>query len=312
MCISSDVLTKSYKNHNLAKYTTLKIGGNAEIAYFPSTVEELILIRNFLAEHNIPITVIGAGSNLLISSKGISGGVIFTTELKNHEIKGTEVKVDCGLKSWDLARLCCENSLSGLEFLIGIPGTVGGAVTMNSSAHGQAIEDVIKAVEILDIATGKVSNLSKSELKLSYRSSFVHKTENIILTATFRLKKDNPEEIAKRMEFHVNYRKQNHPSLSEPNSGSTFRNPARGIHVGKLLEELGAKNWREGGAKISDRHANFVINAENATSLDVSRLMYKMYNEIKTVYGHDLIAEIRYVGNMSEEEEEIWKSFQVH
>lgn len=308
-----NILSKSYKDHNLKDYTTLKIGGNAQIAFFPSNVEELKSVRNYLSSNNMPVTIIGAGSNLLISSKGVSGGTVFTSNFKNVEIlESGKVKVGCGLKSSTLAKMLLDKNLTGLEFLVGIPGSLGGAVTMNSSAHGQAIENSIQNVEVYDLDSGNIITLNKDDLKLEYRNSFVQHNKHFILNATFQLEKGDNSDISEKMNFHVNYRKQNHPPYSEYNAGSTFRNPTQGIYVGKMLQELNAKTWQEGRAKISEKHANFIINADNATSLDVSRLMFKMYESIKNTYGYDLIAEIRYIGNPTEEEEKIWKSFQVH
>lgn len=304
---------KTISNLPLAGYTTLKIGGEAQTAYFPSNTDEILNTINFLKSANKKITVIGAGSNLLVSSKGISGGVILTHNLKNYEIQENgKVKIDCGIKSAQLAKIMLENKLSGLEFLIGIPGSVGGAVTMNSSAHGQGIEHVIESAEVLNIETGEIVYLEKSQLNLGYRYSFVENNKHLILNTTFQLKKDAPKNISEKMDFHINYRKQNHPPLTEPSAGSTFRNPESNVYVGQLFEQLGAKTWIEGGAKVSSIHANFVINMGNATSLDVSRLMHKMYNAVKDKFGYDLIAEIRFVGDSTEEEEKIWKSFQVH
>ncbi|EKE02702.1 MAG: UDP-N-acetylenolpyruvoylglucosamine reductase [uncultured bacterium] len=299
---------------NLAEYTTLKIGGNAQEAYFPTNTDEILNIIDILKKQDKKITIIGAGSNLLVSSQGISGGVIFTHNLKNCEISESgKVKVDGGIKSSKLAQIAQERNLSGLEFLIGIPGSLGGAVTMNSSAHGQGIENTIESAEVLNIETGEIVTLDKSRLNLGYRYSFVESNKHLILNATFALKEDDPKNISEKMEFHINYRKQNHPPLAScPSAGSTFRNPAAGVFVGQLFENLGAKNWVEGGARVSDIHCNFIVNTGNATSLDVSRLMYKMYNAVKDNHGYDLLAEIRFVGDATEEEEMIWKSFQVH
>jgi UDP-N-acetylmuramate dehydrogenase len=134
----------------------------------------------------------------------------------------------------------------------------------------------------------------------------------VILSAVFKPEKATQAEIDRLMDFHVNYRKENHPPLTEPSAGSTFRNPSRGVYVGKMLQDLGAREWREGNAVISSKHSNFIINTGNATSLDVSRLMYRMYNAIKDNFGYDLIAEIRFIGDKTGEEDKIWKSFQVH
>lgn len=305
---------KYIENYNLAAHTTFKIGGNAEIAFFPASDEEVIEAINFLKTNNKKISVIGAGSNLLVSSNGLNGGVVFTAGLKDYSINedGT-VCFNSGLKSTKVAKLLHEAEFSGLEFLIGIPGSLGGAVVMNSSAHGQSIKDVITGVDILNIETAEIEYLDKDELKLDYRSSFVEEGKHIILNAYFKLEKAEKTKIMELMQYNLSYRKNNHPPVNEANAGSTFRNPAQGIYTGKLLEELGAKgNWAEGDAIISTKHANFVTNKDKATSLDVSRLMYKMYNEIKNKYGYELIAEVRYLGDFTQEEETIWKTISAH
>lgn len=309
----ANVIDKCSENFKIAEYTTLKIGGCAEYAYFPSNHDEIITVRNHLLEKQMKITIIGAGSNLLVSSQGIKGGVIFTNNLKELEIGDDgRVKVGCGVKSAYLAKVLLDKSLTGLEFLIGIPGSIGGAVTMNSSAHGQAIEDVIESVEVLNIHTGEISVFQKSELNLGYRYSFVESNKHLILNTTFNLKNGDADKISELMDFHVQYRAKNHPPLTEPSAGSTFRNPAQGIFIGQLIEKLGGKGWVEGGARISDKHANFIINYDKATSVDVSRLMNRMYTGIKNEFGYEPIAEIRFVGEPTQEEEEIWKSFVVH
>lgn len=306
-------MLKVQHDYPLAEHTTLKIGGNAEEAFFPETSSELLELVDNLKKENKKITLIGAGSNLLVSSQGISGAVIFTTSLKSIEmLSPSTIKVDCGVKSTKFAKFLLEQNLTGMEFMVGIPGTVGGAVVMNSSAHGQAIEDSIICAEVYDLQTNECIKLDKKGLQLSYRSSFVEKNRHIILNATFSLEKGNQSEIEDKMKFHVEYRQKNHPPLTEPNAGSTFRNPDHGVYVGKLLQELGAKDWIEGGIKVSNKHANFIFNFNNATSLDVSRLMHKMHSNVKEKYGYDLIAEIRYVGDPTPEEEAIWKQFQVH
>lgn len=300
------------EKYSLKEHTTLKIGGNAFEVYIPDSIKEIYEIKNTISAEKI--TVIGQGSNILVSSQGVNERVVLTQNLKNIEfIDETRVKAECGIKSSNFAKILLEKKLTGLEFLIGIPGSLGGAVTMNSSAHGQAIEDSIESAEVLDLDTNEITTIHKSELKLGYRNSFVEKNRHFILNATFKLQHGDYKEIAEKMDFHVNYRKERHPALSMfPNAGSTFRNPCPGVFVGKLLEDLGARNWQEGKASISDKHCNFIVNKGNATSLDVSRLMYRMHKEVKDAHGYDLIAEIRYLGEPTQEEKEIWENFTVH
>jgi len=302
---------KIFENYSLKEHTTLKIGGNAKIAYFPENVNEVCELKESFGKEKF--IIIGEGSNLLISSQGVEEKLIFTKNLNNIEfIDENIIVVESGTKSAVLAKAVLEKGLTGLEFLIGIPGSVGGAVTMNSSAHGQAVEDTIISAKVIDLFTGEIKDLAKDDLKLSYRHSFVEKNRHLILSATFKLQKADKAEIQEKMNFHLEYRKNNHPPIHEHNAGSTFRNPMRGVHAGKLFEDLGAKNWKEGEAGVSHKHANFLINHGNATSLDISRLMNRMYTGVKDNYGYDLIAEIRYLGKPTQEEEEIWKKFTVH
>lgn len=310
--MNTKIKTKKIENFPLKEHTTLKIGGKALEAYIPENIEELKELKKNLSCEEL--TIIGQGSNILVSSQGVKEKVVLTKNLKNCNIYDeTIVKAECGIKSANFAKILLENNLTGLEFLIGIPGSIGGAVTMNSSAHGQAIEDTIESVEVLDLCSNEIFILNKADLMLGYRDSFVKKNKHLVLNATFKLKKSERNLIAEKMNFHVNYRKERHPSLSVyPNAGSTFRNPIPDIFTGKLIEDLGGKDWQEGGAAIYEKHCNFIINKGNATSLDVSRLMNKMHSSIKKVYGYDLIAEIRFIGIQSQEEKEIWENFTVH
>lgn len=301
------------KEYNLAEHTTLKIGGNAEVAYFPKIQEELKEIISFHKSKNEDISIIGAGSNLLVSSIGVKGPVIFTGGIDSCELTGDGlIKVGSGIKSALFSKFAYKYSLTGAEFLIGVPGLIGGAIYMNSGAHGQCIKDIIECADVLDIETGEIKTYCNEDLELDYRHSVIAGRKKIILGATFKLEEGNSQEIKDSMDFHVNYRAQRHPSLSEPNAGSTFRNPAEGVYVAKLLEDIGAKNWIEGGVRISPKHANFLYNFDNATSVDVSRLMLKMYNQVKEKYGYELIAELCYLGEKSEEEKEIWNHIQKH
>ncbi len=308
--MSIDTITR-LENYPLKDHSTLKIGGCADEVYIPAKLEDIYEIKNSVI--NEQITVIGRGSNLLVSSQGVRDKVIFTENLKNYEfLDETTIKVECGLMSACVAKILLDKNLSGLEFLIGIPGSIGGAITMNSSAHGQAVEHVIESAEVIDLHTNEIQTMTKEELKLSYRHSFVEKNRHFILSAVFNLEKAEHNTIAEKMDFHVDYRKKCHPPYSEPTAGSTFRNPAKGVYIGQLLEKLGAKSWREGGAKVSNMHCNFIVNTGDATSLDVARLMHRMHSTVKHEFGYDLIAEIRYVGEPTQEEEEIWSQFTVH
>lgn len=294
------------ENMELKEFTTLKIGGEAKIAYFPKSEQEFIEVLDSLNEKPI---IIGNGSNLLISSNGTDKPVVITKNFKTIEIiDETKIKIQAGVQSPVFAKFALENSLEGGAFLIGIPGTVGGAITMNSSAHGDKVEDIFIRACIYDFENKKSIILNKEEMQFAYRTSAITLNPNyILLWAEFELKKASKETIQERMDFHVDYRAKNHPPLTMPSCGSTFKNPERGVPVGKMLEDLGAKTWENNDAKVSIKHANFVINTNNASSMDMLSLMLKMHNEVKSSYGYEVHTEVKFIGNKDKKEEEIWQ-----
>ena len=200
-----------------------------------------------------------------------------------------------------------KHSLSGFEFMIGFPGSIGGEVYMNASAKEQAISDYLKCAKVFDLDTKEVLTLSKEELEFGYRSSICQRKNYIVLSAEFELEEKPQEEIKARMNFNLTFRKNHQPSLALPNCGSVFKNPENNS-AGKLLDSVGAKNLTVGGAKVWDNHANFIINFDNATSEDILNLMLLMYNKVKEKYDIKLSPEVVYLGNNSEIEEKIWKT----
>lgn len=300
---------KTYKNYDLKNHTTSKISSFAKVVYIPESKEEFVdLLKTF----DTPPVIIGGGSNVLLSSHGIDTPVILTTNLRNITVNNNTIKAQCGVKTGVLSKTAADNNLSGMEFLFVIPATVGGVVKMNSSAHSQSIKDIIISAEVFDMTQKKVLNLSNDELELSYRTSILQKKPLILLEAVFNLEKQNKELIDKRMQENLDYRKEKQPALTEPNFGSTFRNP-QGAAVGKMIEELGLKGTVEGGAKISEIHGNFIVNySKQATSTDVLRLMFKMYNAVKQKFGYEIKTEVIFIGNMTEEEKKIWTLIKSH
>ena len=247
---------KKYENYDLKNNTTSKISSVAKVVYIPESKEEFVdLLKTF---DSMPV-IIGGGSNVLLSSHGVDTPVILTTNLRDITINNNTIKAQCGVKTGVLSKTAADNNLSGMEFLFVIPATVGGVVKMNSSAHSQSIKDIIISAEVFDIGQKKVLTLSNDELELSYRTSILQKKPLVLLEAVFNLEKQNRELIDKRMQENLDYRKEKQPALTEPNFGSTFRNP-QGAAVGKMIEELGLKGTVEGGAKISEIHGNFIVN----------------------------------------------------
>ncbi len=289
------------EDYELKKHTTFKIGGKAKRLFIPETTEELIEIL-----HNACSPVIlGGCSNVLISSDGINGEVILTTELKRFEILGRKISADCGVRVPVLSRAAQKNGLSGFEFMAGFPGTTGGVVLMNASAHGQSVCETFYRCRVFDMNKKEVLTLEKKDMLFEYRKSILSSKNYILLDAEFELKEQEPELIAKQMQKNINFRKEKQPGLTLPNAGSVFKNPP-GDSAGRLLEEAGARGLKEGGAKIWEGHCNFIVNYENAQSRDVLCLMYKMYNMVKEKFNIKLEPEIRFIGKANEEESKLW------
>ena len=287
------------ENFNIKNLTAYKIGGVIDCVYFPTDNDEFVKICTEIPD----ITVLGNLSNVLISDLGCSKKVILTSKMDKISIDGKKVTAQCGVKGQKLAQAVKEKGLSGLEFLIGFPGSVGGEVYMNASANGQAISD--NFVKALCYAGGKTFELSKEEMKFGYRSSICQLKDIKILSAEFELIEEDKEKIDERMKEYLNFRKLHQPLLNLPNCGSVFKNPT-GDSAGRLLDDCGAKNLSKGGARVWENHANFIVNAANATSTDVLELIYEMQSCVFEKYGIKLEPEVIYLGGNSQKEAELW------
>lgn len=294
---------KIEKDYPLKKHTTFQIGGNADIVCFPQTELEL---EEALIQYPDAL-VLGGGSDVLISSEGINGAVIITTEISDFKIEGNKIIASCGVRTPVISRAAAAAELSGMEFLLGIPGTIGGVVYMNASAHSQSIADIFVSCKVFDIDSKSVKTLTKDDMNFEYRKSVISQNNYIVLSAEFELTKGNAEEIKALMERNIEFRRQKQPSLALPNAGSIFKNPENDS-AGRLLEKSGVKSKILGGAKVWENHANFIVNIGYATSNDVLKLMYKMYNEVKVRYTIELQPEIKFFGIANEEEKEIWQT----
>ena len=287
-------------NYPIENLTSFKIGGAVEKLYFPKTQQEFVYLLNTL---NDPI-IFGNWSNVLISSKGVRGNVISTAKLDKFEVKGTKIFADCGVKGPKLAQVALEHALSGFEFMIGFPGSIGGNIYMNASAHAQAISDVLLSVCVFDMQTKEILNIEKKNLDFGYRTSILQKKPYILLSAEFELKKVAKEHIEALLGRNLEFRKTYQPTLATPNAGSVFKNPENDS-AGRLLEKVGAKEFEAGSAKVWENHANFIINTGNATSGDILELMFKMYAAVEEKYTIKLHPEIKFFGEKTQREEEI-------
>lgn len=290
---------------DISKLTSFKVGGKIRKVYFPESVDEFVKILKSEPD----AVVAGNLSNVLVSSDGYDGVLICTKRMDEIKIDGNLVTASAGVRGTKLSKLAAANGLSGLEFMIAFPGSVGGEVYMNAGAHGQMVSDVLKSAKIYSPENG-ILNFSNKEMKFAYRFSICREMPYVILEAEFELKPDTSDNIQKRMNENLTFRQEKQPSLTLPNCGSVFKNP-EGDSAGRLLEAAGAKQMKAGGARVFEKHANFIINDNNATSSDILILMDKMSSAVENKYGIKLIPEVRYLGNNNEKEVELCRKLKM-
>ena len=267
----------------MSSHCTFRAGGTAKYYVIPDEYTKVRDVLRLCVEENIPYYVIGNGSNLLVQDDGFDGVIIeIDSSLAEIEINGNEIVAKAGAKLSKIAVKALNESLTGFEFAHGIPGNLGGAVTMNAGAYGGEMKDVLKWVKVLD-NNGEMKTLKAEELELGYRTSIIVKEKMIVLEACIELHKGNRDEIEKHMKELMAKRKEKQP-LEYPSAGSTFKRP-EGYFAGKLIQDAGLKGYRVGGAMVSEKHSGFVINYDNATATDIINLMKdvrkKVYEEFQ-------------------------------
>ncbi|MCR4431554.1 MAG: UDP-N-acetylmuramate dehydrogenase [Tepidanaerobacteraceae bacterium] len=277
-------------NESMKNHTSFRIGGPADILVLPQDVQEIKEIVAFCRWEGVPFFVMGNGTNLLIKDKGIRGVVIKLSQNFNDiEVNKNLIKCKAGVSLSTIGRVALENNLRGLEFACGIPGSVGGAVVMNAGAYGGQMADVVKKVSVMDFE-GNIYDMSKNELEYSYRYSVLQKGDRILLDVEMKLSPGDYNDIKTRMEDFLARRKQKQP-LNLPSAGSAFKRPP-GNYAGYLIEKAGLKGFRIGGAMVSDMHAGFIVNIDNATCEDVLNLINHIQKEVKQKFNVELEPEI--------------------
>lgn len=281
------------ENEPLKKHTSFKIGGNAELFVSVNNTDQLKAVLLACKENHIPLFVIGKGSNLLISDNGMKGVVLsLDGDFKEISLKENIITAGAGVSLTRLCNFALDNSLSGLEFGFGIPGTVGGAAYMNAGAYDGEMKDVVISVTHIT-RDGELVTLDVSELDLSYRHSVYKTNDNIILFVTVKLEPKDATAIKEKMDDFMNRRKSKQP-LEFPSAGSVFKRPA-GNFAGTLIEGCGLKGKTIGGAQVSEKHAGFIINVGDATCKDVLDLVKFVQETVKSETGYFLEREIIYI-----------------
>ncbi|NLD46220.1 MAG: UDP-N-acetylmuramate dehydrogenase [Clostridiaceae bacterium] len=275
-------------------HTSFKVGGPADLLVAPASSEELSRIIKYCKKEDVPIFVMGNGTNLLVTDKGIRGVVVkIFDNFNKYTVKDNVIEAYGGALLSSVSKAALKNELTGLEFASGIPGTIGGAVAMNAGAYGGEMKDVVVETEYMD-KDGEVRLIKGEEHEFAYRTSFIQKQHGIVLKSRLRLKAGNRSEIEKLME-DLTYRRRDKQPLEMPSAGSVFKRP-EGYFAGKLIEDCGLRGYSIGGAQVSFKHCGFIVNNGNADSRDVLNLVKFIQERVKEKFGVELLTEIRIIG----------------
>lgn len=282
-------------NEPMWRHTTLHIGGEADYMVLPSSADQIRQVIIKCREYNMPYYIMGRGSNLLVSDSGYRGLIIKLTD-RLSEIKIEEdgmVKAQAGVLMSRLAEAAAEQSLTGLEFASGIPGTLGGAVTMNAGAYGGEMKQCLVSATVID-GEGEIHVLKNEDLKLGYRTSILQNGSLCLLDASMKLAKGDRQQIKEKMR-ELNYLRRMKQPLDQYSAGSTFKRP-QGYYAGKLICDAGLKGYQVGGAAVSEKHCGFLINKDNATAKDFINLINDVVRIVEEKFGVRLEPEVKFLG----------------
>ena len=284
---------KVLKDEPLYKHTTYRVGGPAKLFIKVQNVDELIEVIKYCRKHRIQLFVIGRGSNLLFSDKSFEGIIISLEDMNQYHVNGSEVTAQCGVTMIKLAYDCAKIGLSGFEFMGGIPGNIGGGIFMNAGAYKSCLSKVVKSVKVLDEHL-KVVELSKDEMDFSYRHSIIQDHPKwIVLEATFVLENKSVEEINETLDKRKERRMSTQP-WNKPSAGSVFRNP-EGAAAWKYIDDAGLRGYEIGGAQVSPKHSNFIVNNGYASAKDIYDLIFYVQKTVQEQSGVLLKPEVRFI-----------------
>jgi UDP-N-acetylmuramate dehydrogenase len=277
----------------LHRHVSFRVGGPADVLVVPRSVEELRAVAAALVARGLPFVVLGQGSNVLIADAGIRGVVVKIGKGPDQfGFDGEHLRAQAGAGLPHLARAAADRGLAGLEFAAGIPASIGGAVVMNAGAHGHAMDEIVDGVEVVDAAGTR--RLRGEEMGYAYRTSRLQREPAVVIEATLRLRPSDPADVRARTDAWLRQRSETQP-IGPPSSGCVFRNPP-GDHAGRLIDLAGGKWLTAGGARVSEIHANYILNTGGATAADVVTLAHKVKGLVAEKFGVELEPEIKLLG----------------
>lgn len=283
---------KILKNEIMSKHTSFKVGGPVDLFITVETIEQLKDTIKILKHQNIEYKVIGNGSNLLVKDEGYRGTII-KPSFNSIEIKEDIVEVGAGVKNGMLAQKLLQKELTGFEFAAGIPGTIGGAMVMNAGAHGREMKDIVDAVTYYNCENDEIETIKNEECNFEYRNSKFKNSNVIIIKAILKLQKANSIEIKQKMDEYKQFRIEKQP-IEYPSAGSTFKRGSDFI-TAKLIDEAGLKGYTIGGAQVSEKHAGFIINKNNATATDIINLIEEVQKIVYEKFNKKIELEIEII-----------------
>ncbi|MEG0258835.1 MAG: UDP-N-acetylmuramate dehydrogenase [Lysinibacillus sp.] len=281
-------------DESLNRYTMTKLGGRADLFVMPETEQEAVAVIRYAHANNIPLLMLGNGSNMVVRDGGLRGIVVTFAHLDEIQVNDEWVYVQSGALIKDVSKLAAAASLTGFEFACGIPGSIGGAMAMNAGAYGGEIKDIIVSSKVLT-KEGELLTLTKDELELGYRHSIIAKKGYYVLSSEFQLAKGVQQEIDEKI-ADLTYQRESKQPLEYPSAGSVFKRPP-GHFAGKLIQDSGLQGKGVGGAEVSTKHAGFIINKDNATATDYIETIRMVQRVVKEKFGIELETEVKIVGD---------------
>jgi len=279
---------------SMKKHTSFKTGGPADILLIVKSAKEIQKIIKYCYDDEIPYFIMGNGSNLLVSDKGIRKVVIkIANSFNNVKIEGDRITAESGILLSQISNAALQGRLSGLEFAGGIPGTLGGAITMNAGAYGGEMKDIVVSCKVMD-ESANIFELSLDELRMEYRTTAIQIEKLIVLEVTMKLKSSDYDSIKTLMD-DINLKRTTKQPLNLPSAGSIFKRPP-GLYAGKLIQDSCLRGYKIGGAQVSELHCGFIVNCGGATSKDVSNLILHIQNTVREKYGVELNTEVKMIG----------------